>query len=137
MTKSKSGEKYLNIHSEMQESNVFWLCLTWWIDALNNSDICFYSWRSKECKKTCNESVLEIIKNKQKYQQWIGWNAFNLEKNTYSYNHLAADDPCTPNPCQNSGVCNQSGTSYTCTCQTGWIGLTCSTGMTEMSFTLF
>ncbi|XP_060587346.1 fibropellin-3-like isoform X5 [Ruditapes philippinarum] len=37
------------------------------------------------------------------------------------------DDPCTPNPCQNSGVCNQSGTSYTCTCQTGWIGTTCST----------
>ncbi|XP_060587343.1 fibropellin-1-like isoform X2 [Ruditapes philippinarum] len=37
------------------------------------------------------------------------------------------DDPCTPNPCQNSGACSRSGTSYTCACQTGWIGSTCST----------
>ncbi|XP_060587350.1 versican core protein-like [Ruditapes philippinarum] len=45
---------------------------------------------------------------------------------TASINITVPDDPCTPNPCQNSGTCSQSGTSYTCTCQSFWIGLNCT-----------
>lgn len=34
-------------------------------------------------------------------------------------------DPCNPNPCQNSGTCTASGSSYTCNCQPGWSGTNC------------
>ncbi|XP_053380407.1 aggrecan core protein-like [Mercenaria mercenaria] len=39
------------------------------------------------------------------------------------------DDPCSPNPCQNSSTCSQSGSSYICACQPGWIDSNCSTGI--------
>lgn len=32
---------------------------------------------------------------------------------------------CKPSPCKNGGTCRQSGTTYTCQCQTGWTGLYC------------
>ncbi|MFY9820783.1 MAG: calcium-binding EGF-like domain-containing protein [Thermoanaerobaculia bacterium] len=32
---------------------------------------------------------------------------------------------CTPNPCQNSGTCQASGGSYTCTCAPSWTGTNC------------
>ncbi|XP_062575528.1 uncharacterized protein LOC134237456 [Saccostrea cucullata] len=34
-------------------------------------------------------------------------------------------NPCSPNPCQNSGTCSVSGSSYTCTCSSGWSGTNC------------
>lgn len=37
-------------------------------------------------------------------------------------------DNCTPNPCQNSGVCSPTSTSFTCDCAgTGHTGATCTT----------
>lgn len=36
--------------------------------------------------------------------------------------NLAAN-PCSPNPCQNSGVCIQLNRFYYCTCTTGFTGL--------------
>ena len=35
--------------------------------------------------------------------------------------------PCKPNPCQNGGVCNRKGGSYTCTCAAGYQGNNCQT----------
>lgn len=32
---------------------------------------------------------------------------------------------CKPSPCKNGGTCRQSGTTYSCQCQTGWTGLYC------------
>lgn len=32
---------------------------------------------------------------------------------------------CKPSPCKNGGICRQSGTRYSCQCQTGWTGLYC------------
>ncbi len=32
---------------------------------------------------------------------------------------------CTPNPCQNAGTCQASGSGYTCTCAPGWTGTNC------------
>lgn len=32
---------------------------------------------------------------------------------------------CKPSPCKNGGFCRQSGTKYSCQCQTGWTGLYC------------
>ncbi|XP_053381996.1 delta-like protein 1 [Mercenaria mercenaria] len=46
---------------------------------------------------------------------------------TVSVTVTVIDDPCFPNLCQNSGTCSQSGSSYTCTCQSGWIDSNCST----------
>jgi Notch-like protein len=34
-------------------------------------------------------------------------------------------DPCSPNPCQNNGVCTASGSSYVCTCLNGFSGQFC------------
>ncbi|XP_071959436.1 uncharacterized protein [Antedon mediterranea] len=38
-----------------------------------------------------------------------------------------AVDHCSPNPCQNAGVCSQSGASFTCQCTSGYEGNTCQT----------
>ncbi|XP_078693765.1 uncharacterized protein LOC144923270 [Branchiostoma floridae x Branchiostoma belcheri] len=38
-----------------------------------------------------------------------------------------ATDNCDPNPCQNGGVCNNTGDYYTCECADGWGGPTCET----------
>ena len=32
---------------------------------------------------------------------------------------------CDDNPCQNSGVCTETGLSFTCTCVTRYIGSQC------------
>ena len=37
---------------------------------------------------------------------------------------LAADN-CRPNPCQNNGVCTSVGTSFTCSCISGFSGQRC------------
>lgn len=34
-------------------------------------------------------------------------------------------NPCNPNPCKNSGTCAVTGSSYECTCPSGWTGSTC------------
>ena len=36
-----------------------------------------------------------------------------------------SSDPCTPNPCLNSGTCNPSGDAHRCACPTGFIGEDC------------
>jgi hypothetical protein len=36
-------------------------------------------------------------------------------------------DPCSPNPCDNGGTCASSGSSFTCTCTSGFTGPTCDT----------
>lgn len=38
------------------------------------------------------------------------------------------DDKCTPNPCQNGGICKQSSTEFSCDCDgTGYTGAVCHT----------
>jgi hypothetical protein len=36
-------------------------------------------------------------------------------------------DPCRPNPCQNNGICTPSGSSFICSCLTGFTGQRCET----------
>ena len=36
-------------------------------------------------------------------------------------------DKCTPNPCQNGGLCSKSGSSYICNCRHGYSGPVCLT----------
>lgn len=43
----------------------------------------------------------------------------------FLYKGSTTTDPCNPNPCQNSGTCTASGSSYTCNCQPGWSGTNC------------
>ena len=60
-------------------------------------------------------------------------------KNIFSYIIDAADDPCFPNPCQNGGLCSESGTDYTCNCPTGFKGKSCESKlycMTHLSLLL-
>lgn len=38
---------------------------------------------------------------------------------------LTDTDPCATNPCQNGGLCQVSGTTYTCICQNGYSGQNC------------
>jgi hypothetical protein len=40
---------------------------------------------------------------------------------------MVTADPCASSPCQNGGQCSVSGTSFTCTCASGYEGSTCST----------
>eukprot|EP01052_Picozoa_sp_SAG31_P030768 SAG31_NODE_3186_length_4575_cov_2.905496_2_plen_412_part_00 len=43
-------------------------------------------------------------------------------------------DDCTPNPCENNGVCTDNGwQSFTCVCTTGYSGSTCGTDVDECS----
>ena len=34
-------------------------------------------------------------------------------------------DNCHPNPCHHGGVCDIDGEDFTCSCSSGWTGLTC------------
>jgi hypothetical protein len=36
-------------------------------------------------------------------------------------------DPCSPNPCQNNGICTATGTSFVCACLDGFSGQRCET----------
>ncbi|XP_062588681.1 fibropellin-1-like, partial [Saccostrea cucullata] len=38
-----------------------------------------------------------------------------------------SSNPCDPNPCLNSGSCTVVGSTFDCTCSTGWTGTTCDT----------
>ncbi|CAD5124625.1 DgyrCDS12894 [Dimorphilus gyrociliatus] len=44
-------------------------------------------------------------------------------------------DPCSPNPCMNSGACSSNGNTFTCTCTGGYTGATCATPPNPCSFT--
>ncbi len=35
---------------------------------------------------------------------------------------------CTPNPCQNNGICNINNNQLTCTCDPNYTGLQCEQG---------
>lgn len=55
---------------------------------------------------------------------------------TPSADHLSSDtDGCDPNPCQNSGTCNDQEFGFTCDCTTGWNGPTC--GESDTGYTFF
>ena len=52
-----------------------------------------------------------------------------------SPDHLAADvDDCDPDPCLNSGVCNDQEFGYTCDCATGYDGPTCAEAAAGYTF---
>ncbi|KAI8495164.1 hypothetical protein Bbelb_271500 [Branchiostoma belcheri] len=53
----------------------------------------------------------------------------------YSGDGVTCTDHCDPNPCQNGGVCNNTGESYTCDCAEGWGGTTCETFYTHATCT--
>ena len=36
-------------------------------------------------------------------------------------------DPCSPNPCQNGGICNSNSEGFTCSCASGYTGDDCGT----------
>ena len=36
-------------------------------------------------------------------------------------------DQCSGNPCRNGGICSSAGTTFRCTCTSGWMGPTCET----------
>ncbi len=38
---------------------------------------------------------------------------------------IIGTDPCSPNPCQNNGICMASGSSFVCSCLTGFTGQCC------------
>ena len=45
---------------------------------------------------------------------------------TDSYSDVPLEkDSCHPNPCHHGGVCEIDGDDYTCSCTSGWTGLTC------------
>ena len=47
----------------------------------------------------------------------------------FSTFYFADNDPCTPNYCQNGGICNElTTTTYDCTCAAGYAGTVCDTG---------
>ena len=38
---------------------------------------------------------------------------------------LTGSDPCRSNPCQNNGFCMASGSSFVCSCLSGYSGQRC------------
>ena len=42
-------------------------------------------------------------------------------------------DECTPNPCQNGGMCTDGGNSFACQCPHGYIGMSCETIIDDCS----
>ena len=42
-------------------------------------------------------------------------------------------DECSPNPCQNGGVCTDMVNGYSCTCAAGYTGNDCETGEQHLS----
>ncbi|XP_052763753.1 delta-like protein A [Mya arenaria] len=52
---------------------------------------------------------------------------FGTNTGTATINISVKDDPCSPQPCLNSGTCSISGTNYTCNCMSGYLGDTCNT----------
>jgi hypothetical protein len=45
------------------------------------------------------------------------------------------NDACNPNPCQNGGTCQASGSGYSCTCASGWTGTNCAEDINECAAT--
>ena len=39
--------------------------------------------------------------------------------------HIKHSEPCSGNPCQNSGRCTDEGVSFSCSCDNTWSGVTC------------
>ena len=63
--------------------------------------------------------------------------------NCFPWEHLKYEfssdiDECASNPCQNNGTCSDGKNSFSCQCPTGYLGDTCSQGMTseEVGFLL-
>ena len=48
-------------------------------------------------------------------------------KNYFNYlvSIMIGADPCAPNPCRNNGICMASGTTFVCSCLTGFSGQYC------------
>lgn len=44
---------------------------------------------------------------------------------------------CAPKPCKNDGVCNDVVAGFTCTCKSGYVGLTCSETVCLLECILF
>lgn len=38
---------------------------------------------------------------------------------------IIGTNPCWPNPCQNNGICMPSGSTFVCSCLTGYSGQRC------------
>lgn len=47
----------------------------------------------------------------------------------YCVSSKLGSNPCMPNPCQNNGICTVSGTSFVCSCLSGFSGQRCETCM--------
>ncbi len=58
-----------------------------------------------------------------------------VKLNTILY--IAATDECKNNPCQNNGSCKDVvGPGVNCTCEQGWTGTYCETGMYCITYQL-
>ena len=50
----------------------------------------------------------------------------SIQQNCLINDYVFADhDDCTPNPCQNSGICEDLASDYKCACISGWEGKNC------------
>ena len=45
-----------------------------------------------------------------------------------NFHFIQVQDPCSPNPCVH-GQCSQSGSTFSCSCNSGYTGPTCSQGI--------
>ena len=51
------------------------------------------------------------------------WNTLDNDHEFFHYTDNI--DDCSPNPCQNGGICVDQTNSYTCNCETGYDGAQC------------
>ncbi|XP_053381998.1 delta-like protein D [Mercenaria mercenaria] len=84
-----------------------------------------FSERSKI--SSSDKDITNVLKRKTQKSCIISSSSYSCSCTTgWIGDNCTLDDPCLPNPCENSGTCIQSGTTYQCQCPSEYSGTNCT-----------